>query len=259
MEGYEGIFDFETENIVDDLNIVKERARVNRIIDSLKLYENDNSAFTNLITEILEDENVVEILTKISREPIFVKYFPEFYNKNKYGEDVINCQQNSSYHKYGVFKHTLITIEQIAPKGIPIGEWQRKILKWTMLLHDIGKPYVKNVSEDGTESFAGHEDVSVELAKPILDRFYFTEDEKKVILTLIKYHDKFLNEGEIIFDNMKFLATELNNKKELFYMLIDVKDADASAKSIEVYNKYKLTKNKYIEFASSYFDGDSGK
>ena len=41
-------------------------------------------------------------------------------------------------------------------------------------------------------------------------------------------------------------------------MLIDVKDADASAKSIEVYNKYKLTKNKYIEFASSYFDGDSG-
>jgi EAL domain-containing protein (putative c-di-GMP-specific phosphodiesterase class I) len=71
---------------------------------------------------------------------------------------------------------------------------------------------------------------------------------------LIKYHDKFLNEGEIIYDNLKLLAEELGNKRELFYLLIDVKDADAKAKSIDVYNKYKLTKSKYLDFATSYFE-----
>ena len=33
-----------------------------------------------------------------------------------------------------------------------------------------------------------------------------------------------------------------------------VKDADASAKSIEVYQKYKITRTKYIEFVNNYFE-----
>ena len=36
---------------------------------------------------------------------------------------------------------------------------------------------------------------------------------------------------------MKFLASELKNSKELFYLLIDVKDSDARAKNVDVYNK----------------------
>ena len=62
-----------------------------------------------------------------------------------------------------------------------------------MLLHDIGKPYVKMRYEDGGESFAGHEDKSCELSVDILNRFAFNEEEKNLILTLVKYHDKYLN------------------------------------------------------------------
>jgi len=156
-------------------------------------------------------------------------------------------------NKYGVFKHILATIESVANTQAPIGDWQKKILKWTMLLHDIGKPYVKIIAEDGTESFAGHDEKSVELASNILDRFEFDEHDKKVILTLIKYHDKFLNEGEITNDNMKFLASELENSKDLFLLLIDVKTADARAKNIEVFNNFKIVKNKYLEFINGYF------
>lgn len=114
------------------------------------------------------------------------------------------------------------------------------------------KAICKKINEDGTDSFAGHDDKSVELAAGILDRFYFTEEEKKIILTLIKYHDRFLNEGEITYDNMKFLASELNNNKELFYLLLEVKDADARAKNVDVYNKYKLVKAKYLEFINTF-------
>ena len=255
MDEYGEIFEnyIEPEDIEKDIMDVKEIAKISGIISKLKLYTNNPEELTKAYTNILFDDNVSFILTKISQNPIFKEHFPEFYVVNKYGENVINCQQNSFYHKYGVFRHILTTIEAVGNPQIPIGDWQKKILKWTMLLHDIGKPYVKTIAEDGTESFAGHDDKSVELSAPILDRFYFTREEKNIILTLIKYHDRFLNEGEITVDNMKFLASELNNNKELFYLLIDVKEADAKAKSLDVYNSFKIVKNKYLEFVNRYF------
>ena len=244
-------------NISSELLVAKEEARVQKIISDLHMYSNDPEELTRLYTNILFEENIVFILTKVSQDPIFVQHFPEFYTRNQFGENVINCQQNNSYHKYGVFKHILYTIEYVGSKDLPIGDWQRKILKWTMFLHDIGKPYVKIINDDKTDSFFGHDDKSVELATGILDRFSFTEEEKKIILTLIKYHDRYLNEGEVIFDNLQFLASELNDNKELFFLLIDVKEADAKAKSIEVYNKYKITRKKYLEFLNSYFSNNT--
>lgn len=258
MEENEDFMDLiDTENIAADLMDVKEKARVEALINKLKMYDSNKQELTNIYTSILEDDNVAYLLLKLSQSPIFVKHFPELYIKNQYGEDVINCQQNSSYHKYGVFRHILTTIECVGNPQIPIGKWQKKLLKWTMFLHDIGKPYVKAILDDGSDSFAKHDEKSVELAKGILDRFYFTDEDKKIILTLIKYHDKYLNEGEITYDNMKFLASELNNSKELFYLLIDVKDSDARAKNVDVYNKFKLVKNKYIEFINKYMNYDN--
>ncbi|MDO4282888.1 MAG: EAL domain-containing protein [Clostridia bacterium] len=256
-EGYEGVFDMDVVNISASIMDARELARIRSIIANLKIYDENPHMLTETYTNILCDDNVAFILTKVSQDPIFMRHFPEFYEVNKYGENVINCQQNSPYHKYGVFKHILTTIEAVGNPQIPISDWQKKVLKWTMLLHDIGKPYVKTISEEGNESFVGHDEKSVELAQGILDRFEFSDDEKKIILKLIKYHDKFLNEGEITYDNMKFLANELGNSKELFYLLIDVKDSDAKAKSMEVYNKYKLTKNKYLEFVNSYFSSNN--
>lgn len=243
-----------TDNISQDLMDLKETARIKKIISKLYIYDNDIQGLTRLYTDILMEDNVSFVLTKISQDRIFFKHFPEFYERNKFGENVINCQQNSEYHKYGVFKHILHTIENVGTSHqMPLAQEQLKILKWTMLLHDIGKPYVKKINPDGTDSFAGHDDKSVELAVSILDRFDFSKEEKNIILTLIKYHDKFLNEGEITYDNMKFLASELNNNKDLFFLLLEVKDADARAKNVDVYDKYKLTKSKYLEFINSFF------
>ena len=252
MQGFESLIDMETMNINAGIEDAKEETKINNIIASLST-ASDAHTLTDIYSNILSDDNVLHILNRVSMEQCFLKHFPEFYVKNKYGENVINCMQNSSYHRYGVFKHILTTIEEVGKYNKTLGDSQRKILNWTMLLHDIGKPFVKVITDANTESFAGHDDMSVELSKVILGRFSFTEEEQRLILTLIKYHDKFLNEGEITYDNMKLLAEELGSKRELFFMLIDVKDADAAAKSIEVYNRYKLTKSKYIDFANTYF------
>ncbi len=247
------------ESIEKELAETKEIARVNSFISKLRLFDNNKDELTKVYTSILEDDNVVFLLTKISQNSIFVKHFPEFFVLNKYGENVINCQQNSKFHKYGVFRHILATIESVGSSQNLLQDNYNAILKWAMFLHDIGKPYVKVINEDGTDSFQTHEDKSYELAKDILNRFSFSDEDKYIILRLVKYHDKYINEGEITDDNMKFLAAELSNSKQLFDLLLEVKDADARAKSLEVYNKFKIVKNKYIEFIDKYFTYNNDK
>lgn len=255
MENLEDLFDtfLYPEDIDKEIMDAKEIGRVNNLVDKLKLYNNNKEELTNIYTDILMDDNVAFILTKLSQTQIFYEHFPEFYEVNQYGENLINCQQNSRFHRYGVFKHILSTIENAGNSQYNFDDTQKKVLKWAMLLHDIGKPFVKTVAEDGTESFIGHDDKSVELGKDILNRFYFNEEEKELILKLVKYHDRFINEGEITDDNMKFLASELDNNKDVFYLLLDVKEADARAKCIEVYNTFKVLREKYLEFITKYF------
>ena len=255
MENLEDLFDtfLYPEDIDKEIMDAKEIGKVNNLVDKLKLYNNNKEELTNIYTEILMDDNVAFILTKLTQTQIFYQHFPEFYEVNKYGENLINCQQNSRFHRYGVFKHILSSIENAGNSQYNFDDTQRKVLKWTMFLHDIGKPFSKAIAEDGTESFIGHDEKSVELGKNILDRFYFNEEEKELILKLVKYHDKFINEGEITDDNMKFLASELDNNKDIFYLLLDVKESDARAKCIEVYNTFKVLREKYLEFITKYF------
>lgn len=244
------------DNLVDiDIKEDKKKNKeIEDIVTYLTLYNDDKEALTKKYTELLMDDNVVDIFTKLSHNTIFMTHFPEFYEKNINGENVINCQQNNSYHRFGVFKHILYTVEIVGKENIQRNSYEMKLLKWTMLLHDIGKPYVKLVGPNGNDSFSGHDDKSVELAAYVLDRFSFSEEEKNIILTLIKYHDRYLNEGELTFDNLSFLASELANRKDLFYLLIDVKIADSKAKTIEVYNKFMGIVKKYYEFANQYFN-----
>lgn len=252
--------DFEEDDIIGKEYKQEEdfiaKNEINRIVGNLKLYSDNVEILTKQYTEILENDNVVYLMTKISQNPIFMQHFPEFYEKNLNGESVINCQQNSVYHRYGVFKHILYTVENVGKDSLKFSTHDMKLLKWTMLLHDIGKPMAKTINSEGFDSFAGHDDISVEIADRILDRFDFDENDKKIILTLIKYHDRYLNEGELTYDNLSFLAKELEDKKDLFYLLIEVKLADNKAKSVDVYNKFMTVVGKYYDFANEYFSNE---
>lgn len=249
--------DFEVDDIINqeykkDEEVVANN-EIRKIISNLQLYSDNIEMLTKQYTDILTDENVVYIMTRISQNPIFMRHFPEFYVKNENGESVINCQQNSVYHRYGVFKHILYTIENVGRDSLRFSSHDMKLLKWTMLLHDIGKPIAKTINSEGYDSFSGHDDISVEIADKILDRFDFDIEDKKIILTLIKYHDRYLNEGDLTYDNLSFLAKELEDKKDLFQLLIEVKIADNKAKSVDVYNKFMTVVGKYYDFSNEYF------
>ena len=258
-EVYEGVFDMDFADTSVRLVDAKEKGRLRNIINNLNMYADNARTITEIYTNVLLDDNVSYFLPKITQQDVFMRHFPELFVYNQYGENLFNCQQNTKYHRYSVFHHIVASIESANVNEISIADWQKKVMKWTMFLHDIGKPYVKKVSEDGTESFVGHDEKSMELAEAILNRFDFSSEEKRIILTLIKYHDKYLTEEEITNENLTFLAKELNNDRELFYLLINVKDADAKAKSTEVYNNFKNIKGKFYEFANTYFEQSTRK
>ncbi|HTP08017.1 MAG TPA: HD domain-containing protein, partial [Anaerolineae bacterium] len=62
------------------------------------------------------------------------------------------------------------------------------LLKWTALLHDIGKPATKTVEDGGRTRFFGHEDFGAQLAKERLRALRFSNDEIERVTGIIGGH-----------------------------------------------------------------------
>jgi putative nucleotidyltransferase with HDIG domain len=73
--------------------------------------------------------------------------------------------------------------------GTPIGAGSRwLLLKWTALLHDIGKPATKTVDNDRRTRFIGHEDLGARLAGERLRALRFSNDEIERVTGVIGGH-----------------------------------------------------------------------
>lgn len=83
-------------------------------------------------------------------------------------------------HDYDVFEHLLYSCD-----GAPAGDID---LRFAALFHDLGKPAVRAVGEDGIATFYNHEKVSVKIADGIMERYRFPNVRRKKILHLIDNH-----------------------------------------------------------------------
>ncbi len=92
-----------------------------------------------------------------------------------------NTPQHHSYHIYDAGTHALMAVQQ-TPKDL--------MLRWVMLLHDIGKPISKTTDEKGIDHFYNHAKCSVEIARKILKRLRFDNKSTEKVLRLIKWHDR---------------------------------------------------------------------
>jgi putative nucleotidyltransferase with HDIG domain len=75
------------------------------------------------------------------------------------------------------------TVSQSAGAG---SRWL--LLKWTAVLHDIGKPLTKTVENDGRTRFFGHEDLGARLAGERLRALRFSNDEIDRVTGIIGGH-----------------------------------------------------------------------
>ena len=93
----------------------------------------------------------------------------------------VGFSHHNPHHCYDVWEHSVRALAAL-PRD--------PVLRWTMLLHDLGKPFVAVYDEEaGRLRFAGHQKKSRELAAPILARLHFSREDAERILRLIECHD----------------------------------------------------------------------
>ena len=100
-------------------------------------------------------------------------FIPEF-------DACMTCEQHNPHHAYTVGEHTLIGMQHV-PKD--------KVLRLTMLLHDIGKVETKTTDEAGIDHFRGHPVKSAEMAKVILRRLRYDNQTIHDVVRLVEFHD----------------------------------------------------------------------
>jgi poly(A) polymerase len=98
-------------------------------------------------------------------------------------------EQPPQFHPEGdVWIHTLMLLEHL-PAGASA------TLAWGMLLHDIGKPATFTPPDPNRPGdrirFNGHVEVGIAIARTILTRLRFSNDECDQILALVKHHMQF--------------------------------------------------------------------
>ena len=101
-----------------------------------------------------------------------------------------------------------------------------KILRLTMLMHDIGKPETMLTDDDGVSHFYGHELVSAEMAGKIMRRLKFDRDTMDRVCNLIRFHDeRYPAEPAVIRRAMHRVG------EKDFPLLFEVRYADTMAQS----------------------------
>lgn len=100
-------------------------------------------------------------------------FLPEF-------DAMMETTQETPHHDLTVGEHTLKAITLTEPD---------KILRLTMLCHDMGKPEKKTMDENGRAHFKMHDVRSTEMTKELLRRLKFDNDTMRKVVKLVQFHD----------------------------------------------------------------------
>ncbi len=127
--------------------------------------------------------------------------------------------QNHPHHMYSVGEHVLHSLDKIEPD---------RILRLTMLFHDIGKPATISTDAEGINHFYDHHVVGEEMTAKILRRLRFDNDTINKVCKLVMYHDY----GNSVVPDMRIVRRAINRVgEEMFPFLFPVKRADVLAQS----------------------------
>lgn len=143
--------------------------------------------------------------------------------------EIIPCvgfAQRNKHHCFDVWGHTARSVGEVKPMPV---------LRWTMLLHDLGKPECFTLGDNGQGHFYGHWRVSVEKGGAILDRLRFDNQSKRTILTLVDRHD-----SELPLDEKTVRRRLRQLGEETVRLLLEVKRADNLAQAPAYRDRQRL-------------------
>ncbi len=126
----------------------------------------------------------------------------------------VGFEQNSRYHCYDVFEHTLHALEY-APKDVTV--------RLAILFHDIAKPLCYTEDETGGH-FKGHASLGRDITKEIVTRLRFDNATADVVVKLVEQHDRTLSAEPRL---VKRLMQQMS--EETVLRLLEVKRCDRLA------------------------------
>lgn len=92
----------------------------------------------------------------------------------------ISQERPGRHHKTDVFTHNILSLK-FCPSKDPI-------IRFTTLLHDVGKPYSVGYDEHNFVVFYNHEVTGAKIARNIAERLRLSRKQKEKVYTLIRWH-----------------------------------------------------------------------
>lgn len=123
------------------------------------------------LTKLLCGKNAFNVLMEYA--DVFAVIIPEI-------EPAIGFRQYGKKHAYDVWEHICHTVDTIPCD---------RILRLTMLLHDLGKVPTHKLNENGDSTFKNHAMVGGEMAKEILTRLRLDKKTINRVSFLVSCHD----------------------------------------------------------------------
>lgn len=132
----------------------------------------------------------------------------------------MDTMQNHPHHMYNVGEHIIVSVSNIRAD---------KILRYTMLFHDIAKPESLFIDEAGIHHFHGHPAKGAEMAEKIMKRLKFDKITMNRVCNLVRHHDILMGE-DITAYSVRKAVYEIG--EEDFPLIFEIKDADIMAQSL---------------------------
>lgn len=143
-------------------------------------------------------------------------------------------EQHNPYHKYDVLEHCVRAMEAVRPvtPERPIMPEQAEApdigtaapeacMKLAALLHDIGKPEVYSVDENGIGHFYGHPEAGTKIVQQIMKQLKADRATSERMETLIRHHDMVFQEDD------RLLKRWLNRYgPQVLLEILEIKRAD---------------------------------
>lgn len=187
--------------------------------------------------ELISRERIQSELDKLLCSP-HPEYFRQVYELGitevimPEFDKAMETPQKNKYHNLSVGEHTLRTLENVRADHV---------LRWTMLLHDLGKPEVMTEDAEGNIHFYNHAEYSARIARKIIRGLKFDNATLDAVTRLVTYHDFPFQISK------KGVRKALNLVgKELFPLLLEVCRADCMGKNLYAQETY-LPKLKQIK------------
>ena len=132
---------------------------------------------------------------------------------------VMKTKQNTPYHKYDVGRHTIEVVKNVSPT---------KVMRYSALFHDFGKPYCKTTDAKGRDHFKGHAVKSTEIAEKILKRLRMDNNTIRDVKTIVYWHDFGIG-GQLTKKSVRRMLSKMG--PQYFDNYVEIKKADMIGQS----------------------------